>query len=514
VTAPASAAAPSGAVRAGLVAALVAFVVLATANAGMYRYGVSDQAFYIPAVFRVLDPSAFPRDAALIDAQGRLMVADDALAGLMRATGWSLESLFLAGYLLSLGLIFAGLVLIGQRLYLSPWATLALLAAFTMRHHITRTSANTFEPYFHPRMLAFGVGLLAVAAFLHRRHWLAVALLVAAAAVHNTTAAWFAVLIGAALVVLEPSWRRVAVPAAVVGGAVAAWALVAGPLRGRLVVMDDVWLQAVASKDSLFANEWPLSAWAVNLGTLAVLWAAHRWREKQGWATPEERALAWGATALVALFLITLPAVAAHIAFPVQLQVSRVFWLVDVVATMFLVGALAGWRRLAALGRPALAVALLALSAGRGTYILFIEHPERPLFETRLSASPWHEAMRWLAAQPQDLHVLADSGHAWRYGTSVRVSAGRDVFLEETKDSAIAIYSRDVAVRVVDRIGALGDLSRLATADVQRLGERYGLTHIVTAGRLELPVAFDNGAFRIYTLPSPVRLAAADPPRR
>ena len=80
--------------------------------------------------------------------------------------------------------------------------------------------------------------------------------------------------------------------------------------------------------------------------------------------------------------------------------------------------------------------------------------------------------------------MLADSGHAWRYGTSVRVSAGRDVFLEETKDSAIAIYSRDVAVRVVERIGALGDLSTRGTADVQRLGERYGLTHVVTAGRL------------------------------
>ena len=33
---------------AGLLAALAAFVVVSTANGGMYRYGVSDQAFYIP----------------------------------------------------------------------------------------------------------------------------------------------------------------------------------------------------------------------------------------------------------------------------------------------------------------------------------------------------------------------------------------------------------------------------------------------------------------------------------
>ena len=157
------------AMRAGLLAALAAFVVLATANGGGYRYGVSDQAFYIPVVTRALDPAAFPRDAALIDAQGRLMLADEVLAALVRTTGLSLETLFLAGYLLSLALILAGLVLIGARLYASPWTTLALVAAFTLRHRITRTSANTFEPYFHPRMLAFGVGLLAVAALLHRR---------------------------------------------------------------------------------------------------------------------------------------------------------------------------------------------------------------------------------------------------------------------------------------------------------------------------------------------------------
>lgn len=485
---------------------------LSTANGGMYRYGVSDQAFYIPVVTRALDPGRFPRDASLIDAQGHLMLADEVLAVLVRTTGASLESLFLAGYLLSLVLIFTALVLIGRRFYASPWTALALVAAFTMRHQITRTSANTFEPYFHPRMLAFGVGLLAVAAFTHRRHWLAVTLAVAAAAVHNTTGLWFTLLIGTAIVVLEPAWRRMAVPAAVAGAAVAAWALLAGPLRGRLVVMDDVWLQALASKTSLFANEWPLSAWVANLGTLGVAWAAYRWRRAHGRASAEERALVWGATALVALFLITLPAVAAHVAFPVQLQISRVFWLVDFVATACLVGAVADWPWLVRLGRPALAVCLTALATGRGAYILFVEHPERALFETRLPSSAWHEAMAWLAAQPIDAHVLADSGHAWRYGTSVRVSAGRDVFLEETKDAAIAIYSRDVAARVVERIGALGNLATLTAADVQRLGERYGLTHVVTAGRLDLPLVFENSGFRIYSLGARVRLAGTTPP--
>ena len=78
---------------------------------------------------------------------------------------------------------------------------------------------------------------------------------------------------------------------------------------------------------------------------------------------------------------------------------------------------------------------------------MFVERPERALFEVRLVESPWQDAMRWMQGQPRDAHVLADPGHAWKYGTSVRVAAERDVFLEEVKDSAVAIYSRDVAIR-------------------------------------------------------------------
>ena len=498
---------PAPKVGVGVLAALVAFVVLATANGGMYRYGVSDQAFYIPVVVRALDPAAFPRDAALIDAQGQLMLSDEALALLVRTTGASLDTLFLGGYLLSLVLIFAGLVGIGRRLYANPWTTYALVAAFTLRHHITRTSANTFEPYFHPRMLAFGVGLLAVAAYLHRRSWLAVALVAVAAAVHTTTALWFAVLIGVALTVTDARWRRIAVPAELAALIIAGWALLAGPLRGRLVVMDDVWLRAVSSKDSLFATEWPISAWAINLGTLALLWVAFRFRATRGRAGDEERGLVWGSTALVAVFLVTLPAIAAHVAFPVQLQISRVFWLVDLVATIALVGAVAESAWLARLGRPALALCMLALAAGRGGYILFQEHAERPLFSVHLADTPWHEAMRFVATLPKDAHILADSGHAWRYGTSVRVSGGRDVFLEETKDSAVAIYSRAVAARVVNRIQALGNFSERTPEQIDQIASVYGITHVVTEGHLPGTPVFENGQFRVYALAPPIRLA-------
>jgi hypothetical protein len=234
---------------------------LATANGAGYRYGVSDQAFYIPVVEHAIDPAVFPRDASLIDAQGRLMITDEIIAAVTRLTSIPLDTVFLIGYLVSVVLIWIGLVMIGQRVYATPWATVALAAAFTLRHRIPRTSANSFEPYFHPRMLAFGLGLLAVAALLRRHTWLTVLLVAATALTHVTTGLWFSILIGVALMTLEPSLRRLGLVGAAAVAVIGAWALIAGPLRTSMTQMDATWLQAVASKDSLFASQWPVWAW-------------------------------------------------------------------------------------------------------------------------------------------------------------------------------------------------------------------------------------------------------------
>jgi hypothetical protein len=96
--------------------------------------------------------------------------------------------------------------------------------------------------------------------------------------------------------------------------------------------------------------------------------------------------------------------------------------------------------------------------------------------------------------------VLADPGHAWKYGTSVRASAGRDVLLEDVKDSALAIYSRDVATRVVERIAAIGDFSAMTPEHARDLARRYDLDYLVTEADLPLPLAYQNDQFRIYTL--------------
>jgi hypothetical protein len=133
-------------------------------------------------------------------------------------------------------------------------------------------------------------------------------------------------------------------------------------------------------------------------------------------------------------------------------------------------------------------------------YIIEIEHPERTLFAFDEPASPWIDITQWIGSQPLDVNVLADPGHAWKYGTSVRVSAARDVFLEDVKDSALAMYSRSIAARVVERAQALGDFNALTGDRARELAARYDLDYLVTPAALNLPVAYRNTQFSVYAL--------------
>ena len=128
------------------------------------------------------------------------------------------------------------------------------------------------------------------------------------------------------------------------------------------------------------------------------------------------------------------------------------------------------------------------------------EHSERQLFQVSLPESLWLDAMRWLSSRPLDAHVLADPGHAFKYGVSVRVAAGRDVLLEDDKDAAVAMYSRAIAGRIVDRRRALADFPSLTSARARALAAQYGLDYLVTEATLPLPEVYRNSQFRIYAL--------------
>jgi hypothetical protein len=519
-----------------MVAGALVFGVLATMNAAGYRYGVADQAFYVPAVLRHLDPSLYPQDGWIIASQAKLLIFDELFAAAHRATGVPLPWMFFGGYVATMAALFGALVAFGRSIYASGWTVAALVFAATLRHRITKTGANTLEGHFHPRMLAFAIGVFALAAVMRRRTAIAVGLIAIAGVLHPTTAIFFAAWVGVALLVNEPALRRplaIAAGAAVVIGAIA---LASGIIPLSFARMDDQWMAAFAEKDYIFPTAWNFEAWLLNLIYPVIIVIAWRARVRAGVAHPNEAGVVAGCLALVGIFLATLPFVAMRSALIVQLQISRVFWMADLLAIAYVIWAIAAlvpsplplshrrgvekkaspllWERgqgergptaPAAWRAQALAVVLALVAAGRGWYVLTVEHAGRPLVELDLPADDWRDVSAWLRSHtPKEAQVLADPGHAFKYGLSLRVSAERDVFLEDVKDASIAFYDRRIALRVLERRAAwhAADVDAnqtISAADrLQDLTSRYDLSYVVTEQPLPLPEAYRNARFHVY----------------
>ena len=484
---------------AGVAAAGLLFVVLATANSGGYRYGVSDQAFYGPAIAMRLDPALFPRDRPLFAPQMRAWLSDDLFAWLARATGADLPSLFLAVYVVTLLTYSATAAWFARGLGASWWVVGALLLLLTLKHQITRTGANSLEGYMHPRVLAFVIGVAALGFLIRQRHAAAAATTLGAAVMHPTTALWFGVVVMVAFLrsrVGRPDAATLTMilPAVALGAAAAPFF--------DLRPMDPAWLAVLADKTYLFPSQWPLTIWAVNLAYPVALVLIHRRRRRLGASVPGERRLVQGLLALVALFLVSVPLSAARIAVTVQMQIGRIFWLLDFAAAAFVAWWLLSLRVMQPIGRRVALLAVLAvLSMARGIYVLEVE-TGRPLLQRSLPETPWTDAMNWLAGQPSTSHVLADPGHAWKYGVGVRQAALKDTFLESIKDSAMAMYDREVAMRVAERSAAASGFDEMTTANIKELDGRFGFDlFVVETGRpFALPVLYRNSRFVIYDL--------------
>ena len=335
---------------------------------------------------------------------------------------------------------------------------------------------------------------------------IAVALVGGPAMLHPTTALWFALWLGVAIAVADPRWRPALAAGVVVAGTVGSPAALVWPLSTQPMHIDEQWLSVLTIQDYLFPSDWPAYAWLVNLSYPLITWAGYRIRAARALAHPRERALVLGALPLTAVLLVSVPLTMFPVALAVQLQVSRVFWMIELMTALYLV-----WfamesvdvtsTRTAARRWVTVLVALFAVS--RGVFIMQVERPDRRVIQMMPPDNEWTDVMEWLDQTPADTHLLADPNHAFEYGPSVRALGRRDLFFEASKDTALAIYSRDVALRVLERIEALGDFATLTSDQAQALAAEYDLDYLISERPMALPEVYANEQFRVYA-PQPL----------
>jgi hypothetical protein len=364
---------------------------------------------------------------------------------------------------------------------------------------VAKTGTNTLEGYFHPRVLVFAVGVIAVSSFLRGRVAAPLVLLAAAGTIHPTTALWFLVWLAAAAVIARPGIRRYAGAAAIAAAFAGLWAVTAGPLAGHLAMMDAEWRQILEPKDYLFPLQWPLHAWVLNLGYLLVVGWIYVMRSRAGRVSPLERALVLGSASLVLIFAGALVLHAIGIVLAIQLQPARVFWMFDLLATVYGVWALAEGGALRTNAAAAVTASLLvAFSVVRGGYALATS--DRPAIQVSIPDDDWGRAMTFVRSTPKDSSWLADPMHAALYGTSLRVAGQRDVFVEALKDSAIGMYDRDTALRTEERWARVRTFLTMTTEEFRALAKDYDLDFMITELHLDFPLVFQSGPLRIYRL--------------
>jgi len=484
--------------------AVLLFATVATANSGGYRFGTSDQAFYEPAIAMSANPALFPRDRALLEAQMKWWLGDSVFGALSHLTGGNLPVLFAVVHAASLVGLFVAAVALARSLGADGWTIASFLILLTLRHRIAKTGANTLEAYMQPRMIAFAFGLAAFAASLRTRRTASWLWVLAAGVIHTTTAFWFAIVL-AVSAVWQHRRRYDVLLAAAALVAVGLALVVIGPLAGRMTMIDATWKSVLDDKDYLYSGRWPLYAWISNFAYLAVIGAIYRRRRSLGVTSAAESGLVAGLTSLVVVFLVTVPLTEGGYALAVQSQANRVFWLLDNFFTLYLawwifqdLAVRFAWRPHV---RGVIIGVLAVLACARGFYVLHYES-KRPLVEISLPSDAWMDALNWIRAQPASWHVLADPQHGWKYGVSVRVGAERDVLLEGGKDSALAIYDRDIAHRVAERSALLGNFDAFTASDVRSLARSYRLDVFVdrTTRTFPFPVLYRNAEFVVYDI--------------
>jgi hypothetical protein len=319
--------------------------------------------------------------------------------------------------------------------------------------------------------------------------------------VHSTTAVWFVAWLGVATWVARPEWRKALTVAAAAVAMAGAFALWRGPLAWHLALIDAEWLAVIGDRDYLFPLAWPVDVWITNLVAVPVILFGWRARVRAGLAVPGETPLVVGALALAAIFYAWLPFSALHVAIAVQMQVTRVFWLIDFLGTIYLVWAIAEGAGAVSRKRAAAAAAvILSLSAARGVYSCFIQFPDRPVVALDLQHADWRDAMAWARTTDPGSGWLADPHHAALYGSTVRAAGRRDVLIDQLKDPAIAMYDRAIAMRLADRQRALAALPWDTPDGARALAQRFGLDYLVIDRPLPLPLAHRSGSLFVYRL--------------
>jgi len=453
-----------------------------------YHPGLEDDAFYLAAIKKNLNPALFPHDADFFRLQFQATIFDKLIAFSVRLTHLPLAWAALLWQLAAIFLLLHGCWRIARRCFsdgAAQWAAVGLVAAL-LTLPVSGTGILLADQYLHPRTLATAAILAAVVAVIDRRPWLAGILLAVAFAIHAIMAS-FGIVFCAFLWWSLRGWRR--------ESTVAAALLPLGyviPFGWIFEPASDAWRQAAATRSFYFIARWAWYEWFGIFAPLALLIGLKYFLQGRVKVATSDSSVE--STALVPLVVALIyygvfqTVAGLAIMLPPSLERLRPFEPMRYLHLLYLmffliVGGLLGRY---VLRRHFYRWALLFVPLGAGMFYAQREmfpataHLELPGVATQNS---WLDAFTWIrqntpvdslfALDPHYVELPGEDYHGFR------ALAERSVLADAVKDGGMAARVPRLAPRWLKEVRAQSAWKNFQAADFARLREQFGVNWII-----------------------------------
>ena len=471
-----------------------------------YHPGLEDDAFYLAAIKRNLNPALFPHDAEFFRLQFQATIFDKLIALSVRLTHLPLAWTVLLWQVAAIFVLLHGCWRISRRCFTQPaaqWASVTTIAVL-LTLPLPGIAIALADQYLHPRTLATAAILAAIVAVLDRRLWLAGVLLAIALSIHAIMAS-FGVSFCTFLFWNQPVplHRRSSVPLAV--------AMVL-PLGWIFDPASDAWRQAAATRGFYYPTHWHWYEWLGLIAPLILLcsyWMFLKRGERSG---SEGRALPFLVRSLLYYGLFQ-TATGLLIMLPPSLERLRPFEPMRYLHLLYLLffliaGGLLG-RRL--LDRRAYCWLLLFLPLGGGMFYAQREmypasaHLELPGVAPQ---NAWLQAFSWIRQNtPVDSLFALDPHYMTLPGEDYhgfRALAERSALADYEKDGGMAARVPRLAPRWLKEVNAQSGWQDFQAADFQRLKQDFGVTWVILYAQDEpreaMTCPYQNGPLQVCRL--------------
>jgi len=445
-----------------------------------YHPGLEDDAFYLAAIKRNLNPALFPHDADFFRLQFQATIFDKLIAWSVRLTHLPVAWAALLWQFAAIFLLLHGCWRISRRCFAqssAQWGAVALVAVL-LTLPVSGTAINLADQYLHPRTLATAAILAAIVAVIDRRLWLAGVLLAIAFSVHAIMAAFGISFCAFLWWNLRGPSRRSVVPAG---------ALLLAPLGWIFEPSSDAWRQAAATRSFYHLANWQWYEWLGVFAPLILTYVFCRFWKARAASAQDSSALLPLARSLL-YYGVFQTIVGLAIMLPPGLERLRPFEPMRYLHLLYLLFFLivGGLTARYILDNKIYRWILLFVPLSAGMF-----YAQRQMFPATAhiewpganSQNAWLQAFAWIrlntpagslfALDPHYVELPGEDYHGFR------ALAERSVLADYDKDAGMAARVPRLAPRWLKEVTAQSGWQNFQAVDFQRLKNEFGVTWVI-----------------------------------